>query len=590
MLRISLLCFVLVLLNACGGGGGGGGGVGASGGASVTSMISGIGATGAAIAGGTVTAKCVAGTITPTTTDSNGNYVLTLSNATLPCMVQITVPGTGQNYYSIVENGATTANVTPLTHLISDSLFGASSTTVWANFTTTYAQMITVANIATAQTKIQTALTSMGIDITQFDALKSSFTPATSSTSGSALDQKLDQLSSTLTAANTSLSTLSTAITSANTATVAAATASTLGPASTQLGSCPYVRGGNYWTFLYNGSTQSEWTINLSSMTASVYGSVTSYTVSQLSSGGSVIPCAFTITIPASGGNLASVITAYFSKSSIFAWKQAFSNNTYLFGLGVPVQSTESLKSSHYAGTYPMLGYATYGVSPNYFQSSMPMQMAIDASGNITTASCALSNGTPTCGSLTAGGSSKLNCGTPNQGMVTCTDGTTTVKTFAITTQQQPTIFMLMSGTISGLSYSALIIGTKSRTVTLPAVGDTQNSSTSWYLARVAQANPNSSWFFVTGDTTTGAGTTVTSVDTTSTSYTAADGLTFYGNTPANGFYWVPSVTNSTFPSGSHKMLGMISNGGWSMRATGLPSATTFDNFNGVEFFIRKPM
>ncbi len=588
MLRITLLCLILCSLSACGGGGGGGGV--ASGVGNITTNISGIGATGAAIANGTVNAQCVAGTITPTITDSNGNYSLTLTNATLPCIVQITVPGTAQNYYSIVENGSTTANVTPLTNLISDALFGANSSTVWANFTTTYAQMITVANIAAAQTKIQTALTAMGIDITQFDALKSSFTPATSSSSGSAQDQKLDQLSATLTAANTSLSTLSTAITSANTATVAAATASTLGPAATQLGSCPYVRGGNYWTFLYNGSAQSEWTINLSAMTANVYGSGTNYTVSQITSGGTAVPCAFTITIPASGGNLASVITAYFSKSSIFAWKQVFSNNTSLFGLGVPVQSTESLKSSQYAGTYPMLGYVAFGNAPNYYQATLPMQLAIDSSGNITTASCALSNGTPSCGSLTSGSPSNLTCGSPSQGMVTCTDGTTTVKAFAITTQQQPTIFMLMNGTTSSLPFTAFVVGTKSRTVTLPAVGDTQNSSTAWYLARVAQANPNSSWNFVTGDTNTGAGTTVASVNTANSSYTTADGLTFYGNTPATGFYWVPSITNSTFPTGSPKMLGMISNSGWSMRAYGLSTATTFDNFNGIEFFIKKPM
>jgi hypothetical protein len=581
--KIISASFLFLLLASCGGGGGSG-----SSGSPATSInLTGTAATGLAISGGAVTANCVAGSVTPTTTDSLGSYTLTLTNATLPCIVKVTTANTSENLYSIVESGQTTANVTPLTHLLSDILFGADSATVFANFGSTYSAMITTTNIASAQTKVQTALTAIGIDITAHDVLKSSFTPATAHTTGSDLDQKLDQLQATLQSAQTSLSTLSTSLNSGGTNNIASVTTTAIGPAAKQLGTCPYVRGGNYWTFLYDGSNQTEWTVDLNAMTAKVYGTNTTYPVAQLTSGGSNVPCAFTITLPAS------VITAYFSKSSIFGWKQLITSGAgtggYYFGLGIPVQTISNLGNKH-VGTYPTLGYVSYANGANKYQSTLPMQMKIDSSGNVTSASCSLANGVPSCASLSAPGATSMTCGSASQGMITCTDGTTTVKVFALITQEQPTVFMLMSGVISSLPFNALVMGTKANTLSLPPIGYSQSTSSAWYLGRPAQNNPNTSWSFVSGDSTSGAGTTVANINTSNSSYTTTDGITFYLNTPIAGFYWVPTVSNTTYPSGTSNMVTLVTNAGIQMRGLGKATATTFDNFNGVEFFIRKPM
>jgi hypothetical protein len=219
------------------------------------------------------------------------------------------------------------------------------------------------------------------------------------------------------------------------------------------------------------------------------------------------------------------------------------------------------------------------------------MEMQIDSSGNTKTASCSLSNGVPVCGALTSSSGDNMTCGANSQGVINCTsaDGNTTTKLFAFISQQEPTVFMLMFGNVSGLPYSALVVGTKSRTLKLPPVGATQSSSTGWYFSRTAQANPNTSWTFSSGETSSGTTTTVTSVSTANGSYTTGNGLVWFLNLPIDGEYWVPTVTNSTFPSGSNQMLTMTSNGGWQMRVTGRSSATSFNNFNGIEFYIRKP-
>ncbi len=581
-MRQRLLGSLLILssvLTACGGGGG------------VTTPLAttlgGTAATGAAIDGGTVDAVCASGIVPSTTTDALGAYRLDTTSATYPCVVRVSIPGTTNYLYSIAENGATKANLTPLTNLLSDLLFGANSATVFANFSSSYAQSVTTSNISTAQQKVVSALSALGIDVSNYEFLKATFTPATENADGDDLDKKLDQLTTTLLAADKTLSDLSTAINNASNSpqTIGSITATAVGTAAKSLTGCPYVRGGGYWTFSHDGSSFSRWTIDLDAMTATLYGTANSYPVAVLTESNATVPCAFTITKPDS------VVTAYFSKSGIFGWKQQMTAGEYYFGLGVPVQTSTELTNSNFAGTYPLLGYLSYQNSASKYQSALPMQIQIDTSGNTKTASCSLINGAPVCDALTSSSGDNMNCGANSQGIINCTstDGNTTAKMFAFISQQEPTIFMLMSGNVSGLPYSALIVGTKSRKLKLPSVGTTQSSSTGWYFSRAAQVNPNTSWTFNSGETSSGTSTTVTSVSTANGSYTTGNGRVWFMNLPIDGEYWVPTVTNSTFPSGSNQMLTMTSNGGWQMRVTGRSSATSFNDFNGIEFYIRKP-
>ena len=282
-LKVVIAASAIAMLSACGGGGGGGTtGSAAPGTPSVTNAVSGTAATGAAISAGTVDANCAAGTVASTTTGADGTYTLNLSNATLPCILRVTVPITNAKLYSIVDSGATKANITPLSHLLSHILFGVDSATVFSNFSNTYAQLITAANIAAAQIKLNGALSALGIDITSYDALKTSFTAASSTTSGDALDNKLDQLMIALTMAEKSLTQLATSISSATTSTVASITTTAMGPASSSLSGCPYVRSGNYWTFNHDGSGFQEWNIDFSAMTSNQVGSSTTFLLSPL--------------------------------------------------------------------------------------------------------------------------------------------------------------------------------------------------------------------------------------------------------------------------------------------------------------------
>ena len=584
------LLSILAAISLFGCGGGGGGASSNTPSSAINAAISGTAATGAAIAGGTVDFVCANGATGTTVTADDGTYTMNLTAVTLPCAVKVTVPTTQQKIYSIVESGATTANVTPLSHILSTVIFGADPDTVFANFST-YASLVTTDNIAAAHTKVKAALASIGIDVTNYDLLKTSFTATNGSTSGDALDQKLDQVVHTLALAEKSLTQIGTALAAANTNTVTSVTATAVGPAASALDDCPYVRGGKYWTFLYDGGTMSggdnvtKWNIDISAspMTANVVGSNTNYLVQKLTSGGNVVKCAFTITMPTS------VITSYFSKTGVFAWKQVFSNNTVTFGMGVPVQSTLNLNNPAFAGNYPAITYASVFSGGQYLKDGGPSYFNVDSSGNLKFASCSTSGASPTCGTPSASNTStNSTCTTNTDGLITCTsaDGNSTVKAFAMVNQQRPSLFLIQSGTISGASYTGITIATKAITLKLPTLGVIQDTSTAWYFYRAPKNNANTAWNFYSGDTISGAATTVTSLNTVDSFYTTSSGISYYLNKPTDGMYWTPNVTNLSFPNGSGKSISLSTGGGWTIRAASMPTSTVYDGF---DIFISKP-
>src|SRR5690606_17240396 len=109
---VALVASVTLALSGCGGSSGGGGG------GSSAPTLSGTAAVGAAIVGGTVTARCSDGSsFTQTvTTDASGNWSGTLSSGVLPCALQVTGGTPPDTLYSYASTTGT-VNITPLTTL-----------------------------------------------------------------------------------------------------------------------------------------------------------------------------------------------------------------------------------------------------------------------------------------------------------------------------------------------------------------------------------------------------------------------------------------------------------------------------------------
>jgi len=212
-LRGAAASLFIAALAACGGGGGGST---TSSGTSIATplTVAGTAATGLAIPGAIVTGKCKVGTGTATTL-ADGSYTLTITDGQLPCVLQITNPVDGIKLHTVVTGtGSTaTANITPLTEMVTARVLGSEPKVYFAAFDAAVAvQKITSTTVQAAQTDIGLVLTGT-VDTTALgNFISAPLKAAThdSLTTGDAHDKLLDALKLKLTAAQ--IGTLATAL------------------------------------------------------------------------------------------------------------------------------------------------------------------------------------------------------------------------------------------------------------------------------------------------------------------------------------------------------------------------------------------
>ncbi|MGK5076518.1 PKD domain-containing protein [Janthinobacterium sp. ZB1P44] len=151
------IVFSSCMLVACGGGGGDSSPAPT---AQADLTVNGTAATGRAIAGAMITAKCQTGTGNATTL-ADGNYSLVAAGGKLPCLLQITDPADGSKLHTLVLGGgsAATANITPLTEMLTARLLGHEPAVFFAAFDPAIAgNKITTAAVKAAQTDVATVL------------------------------------------------------------------------------------------------------------------------------------------------------------------------------------------------------------------------------------------------------------------------------------------------------------------------------------------------------------------------------------------------------------------------------------------------
>lgn len=165
--------------------------------------LDGVAAVGAAISGGTVTAKCAAGTPeVGKTTASDGSYTLKLNGATAPCMVKVsggTVNGVANT--QVLHGFATaagTVNVTPLTELALAQALGGEPAAAFNAFSATSATTV-AGKLDAARAYVGTQLTALGLSAPSGDIFSAPFKV------GDAADKLLDSLGTLLTDKGTTL-------------------------------------------------------------------------------------------------------------------------------------------------------------------------------------------------------------------------------------------------------------------------------------------------------------------------------------------------------------------------------------------------
>lgn len=191
----------LFTLSGCGGGGGESSSTTAVTSPTVESTsftILGTAATGKAIVGAVITAKCAEGTGTATT-DSNGLYTMEVSAAKLPCLLELTNPVDNTKLHAIATGSGNliTANITPLTELQAARVLRVDPTAFSAAIATS---AITLTTLKNAQVDVGVILSGIVDTSGLIDFVSTPLKAATESdvNNGDAQDKILDALSAKL--------------------------------------------------------------------------------------------------------------------------------------------------------------------------------------------------------------------------------------------------------------------------------------------------------------------------------------------------------------------------------------------------------
>jgi hypothetical protein len=543
-----------IVLSGCGGGGGGG--VAAS---PSSLSISGVAATGAAISLGSVEARCATGTGT-TTTNADGTYTVNVASGVQPCILKAIDPVTKTELHSIVEAGATTANITPVTSLVVANTLGDEPAAAFTNFNAAAQAKVTSANINTAVTRVQASTAALGsdADMTGVDFMKGTMQAATADVSGDATDKKIDALMAALAASDKKITDLTAQVkTLTSTSNAASSMTSVVGNAQYSLSNCPYARSGDIWVLDMLGSAPAAWNLDFNNMILKNLASSATYPISlKRDSSNQLVPCAFTAIVAGRA------LEYRISTGGVGVWINA--ND---FGVTVPVQKSAALINPSFAGTYPAMAFIKGRT--NSLRLGIPFRFEIKADGSMDSYSCDVTKSLPDCTTTTASSSDPVTCTAVSNGTLSCTSlGGVAATGVLYVSGSQATLFMAVTNmTVSGASYGGLIAMTKAVEKKLPAVGKTSQANQTWVAGVASGSN--------TLTTSKNIGEKVESVDAANNSFVNSyTGSTLtstnYVNTPAKGFGY--SLTNGT------KEISMTTNS-WGFVMTKAPTASYYDGW-----------
>ncbi|HEY4079655.1 MAG TPA: hypothetical protein VGM81_03080 [Burkholderiaceae bacterium] len=249
LLKRALIAQVAAALAACGGGGDDTPATTPTPPAPASLTVGGTAATGAALAAASVQIKCAGGNGSATSA-ADGTFKVSITGASLPCV--LSASNSTVTLHSLVESGSATtvtANVTPLTEIVTASVAGGDATALFNTFDTAAQAKLTSNAVTAARAQLTAALQGV-IDLSGVDPLKDALVAANGGTAGNKLDQALDTLALALTASGTPLADLTAAVVSNDK--TPAVVQTLLKPAAS---ACAGLRGGSYRALDLNASS-----------------------------------------------------------------------------------------------------------------------------------------------------------------------------------------------------------------------------------------------------------------------------------------------------------------------------------------------
>ncbi len=464
--------------------------------------ISGTASTGPALASAAVHVTCAAGDAADTTTGTDGTFRASIVNGKLPCVLRSTA-GDGGLLHSVAagDGSATTAtaNITPLTELVTANVAGGSPDALSTTFDAAAQAKVTPTTVATAITTTSAALLGT-VDLTGANPLTDALIVSNGTAAGNAADQQITALTTAIANSGTTLAAVTTAVGSA-----LPTTPPILHQVAAQSASCSALRSGTYRILNPHESADSPTDealrviIDAHALTATDTGSDNDTSSTQLTPVDGT-PCSFTYPDEFGTGTL------LVSTGGVIVARSPSSTGPIRTSFIIPEQTTPL---AQVAGTWNFLTYQRD--DPSTALTPASGTLVFDAAGHAT-------SGTQcdglTCSAMAAGDLPPVLTVDALGGFDAMEDPVHPTRLFLVTADNgAKTIFVLLPNELG------VTILTQTQTLTLPTVG---TASKFWDFTVGSGAF---AWA-PTNDANGGASTlhdyieTVTAVDATAQSFT----------------------------------------------------------------------
>ncbi|MGH8791020.1 MAG: hypothetical protein ACREYA_39000, partial [Cupriavidus necator] len=450
------------------------------------------------------------------TTAADGSFTISIEGATRPCVLSVKAPD-GTTLHSVVEAGTgttATANITPLTELVTASLAQGNTDAFFEQFDASAQARLTSDNVTSAIGAVRLVLTGV-VDLSSIDPVKDPLVAANGANAGNAQDQLLDQLGDRLEASKTTLAELSSAV-AANAGAAAVQTA--LQPAAA---TCAGLKTGKYHVVELGTPIGETGEMDAATLQFKLGSDVTAFTADASEA------CRFT----------AGTDTVLVSKSGLSVVLPPAGTVNRLPALLIPAQA---LTLADLAGDWNGLGYERDGSMPF---AATRVNFSLDAAGKVTAgADC---SGLDSCAAWLPDEFPTITLN-PDGGLNVTDQGGGTERAYAFKGTDGQLVIVFTHG-------DGFTMATKRIARALPAVGATN----SFWDTNILPVDSNSA----TADgisTTTASTVKFTAVDAQANTYTRErdDGRvdSWKVNTPLDGLrYRAPTPNNS----GGSEAIGM---------------------------------
>jgi hypothetical protein len=360
--------------------------------------ITGVAASGSAISQGLIYVACKTG-IAEGLTNADGSYAVTVANGVQPCILKVKDQKSQLEIHSLLESGASVANINPFTELVTANLLGITPSEAFSS--SAIFEKISKSKLQHSTQLVTSAIKSVGVDegVTSVDPLKISMRAKTDDSSGDSFDLMIDEFMSSVSSSGSSLEKISYRMqTLADIDDMNTMLTEELRSSTYRVADCSYARSTELYAISAWGNNVRLLDVDFQNLIVTDRNRNRSFVIAnKLRTDGTSIRCAYEYT------DGSDVVALFISEDGVWSWV-----STSDFGIAIPKVQSLSLTDRKLFGNYA--GAIAYANTDGSSKSAGAYRFEFDSNLDLNAFGCDFATDNPSCSTLHVGSDLEFSC------------------------------------------------------------------------------------------------------------------------------------------------------------------------------------